>query len=382
MPIQRPASPASPQGRISARAMASAPCAPKHAAPRAHKHTARGAPLCWAGLGVALLVAGCAQAPLAPAAPPVPSADTIAAHVAQAQRTAAADLKSLLVLCNPAPATRPAADAVNSGIAAQIARPAPPPGQAFDNLYYVGGAWASAWALTTSNGIVLIDALNNEAEAALLIDGGLRKLGLDPAQIKTLLVTHGHGDHYGGAPYLEQRYQPRVVMSALDWTMTETRLEFASPLWGAPPKRNAARDVAAVDGQTITQGDARITVYLTPGHTLGTLTPVFDLQSNGRTHRALVWGGTAFNFGNDIPRLQAYIAATERMADVARAQSIDVLLSNHPGYDDSVPKLEARRKQGGAAPNPMVIGTEAVVRALGVMGSCAQAQRDRYLLAR
>lgn len=321
-------------------------------------------------LAAAMLLAGCATQP--------PSNATIAAHVSEAHRIAAADLKSLLVLCNAAPSTRPSQAEADKGIAAQIARTPPPPGQAFDNLFYVGAAWASAWALTTSDGIVLIDALNNEAEAALLIDGGLKKLGLDPARIKTLIVTHGHGDHYGGAPYLEQRYQPRVVMSALDWTMTETKLEFATPLWGAPPKRNAARDVSANDGDTVRQGDTTIKLYLTPGHTLGTITPVFDLKAGASSHRALVWGGTAFNFGNDIPRLDAYIAATQRMAGVAQAQGIDVLLSNHPGYDDSMPKIAALK--AGTQPNPMVIGTPAVVRALNVMGACAQAQRDRFLL--
>ena len=34
---------------------------------------------------------------------------------------------------------------MDKSIAAQIARPAPAPGQAFENLYFVGGAWASAF---------------------------------------------------------------------------------------------------------------------------------------------------------------------------------------------------------------------------------------------
>jgi len=106
----------------------------------------------------------------------------------------------MLVLCKPAPVARPPQDLVDKGIAAQIARPAPAPGQAFENLYFVGGAWASAWALKTSDGIILIDALNNATEAEALIDGGLRKLKLDPAQIRYVIVTHGHGDHYAAPP--------------------------------------------------------------------------------------------------------------------------------------------------------------------------------------
>jgi metallo-beta-lactamase class B len=118
---------------------------------------------------------------------------------------------------------------------------------------------------------------------------------------------------------------------------------------------------------------------ITPGHTLGTITPTFEVKSGGQTHRVLLWGGTAFNFGKNLPRLESYIAATQRMAKLAQAQQIDVMLSNHAGYDDTVRKLEALRKQ--AAPNPFVIGTAAVTRALGAMGECAQAQRDRFLLA-
>jgi metallo-beta-lactamase class B len=91
----------------------------------------------------------------------------------------------------------------------------------------------------------------------------------------------------------------------------------------------------------------------------------------------LLWGGTAFNFGKDLPRLESYINATRRMADVAKERGIDVMISNHPSYDDSIAKMEAMRR-GGAQVHPFVIGNEAVVRSLQVMNSCAQAQRDRF----
>jgi len=330
-------------------------------------------------LGLCLCVTALAvPAQPAPATQPAASADSVAAHVAAAKAAAAGDLGHLMGLCQPVSATRASGEAITKVVAQQLARPAPAPGKAFDNLAYVGGAWASAWALDTQGGIVLIDALNNDAEAAQLIGGGLQQLGMDPARIKTVIVTHAHGDHYGGAKYLSTQYQPRWVMSEIDWRQTEGQLEFATPLWGAPPQR----DVAVNDGDTVVLGDAVITTLLTPGHTLGTITPVFDVRANGQRHRAMVWGGTAFNFGRDLPRLDAYIAATQRLAQVASAQQIDVMLSNHPGYDGTVKKLDLLR-QGGASPgaNPFVIGTPAVLRALTVMGECAMAQRDRFVLA-
>ena len=324
---------------------------------------------------VAALVQGCVQAPRQQEAP---SEATVAAHVATATRAAGTDLTPLLTLCKPAAATRPAQAEVDKGVAALIAKPAPPPGQAFDNLYFVGADWVSAWAIKTSDGIILIDALNTQAEAAALIEGGMRKLGLDPAQIKYVVVTHGHGDHYGGAPYIAAKYRARVVMSDIDWTMTETRLEFATPIWGAPPKR----DVSVKDGHRLTLGDTTLTLYVTPGHTMGTISPVFDVVAGGQKHRAMLWGGTSFNFGKDLPRLDSYIGSTQRMGKVAQAERIDVLLSNHSGVDSSQARLAALRQQppGAAAANPFVIGTAAVERAMNVMGECAQAQRDRFAM--
>ena len=84
------------------------------------------------------------------------SPDTVAAHVAEAQRLAGQDLKALLTLCEPAPATRAAQDAIDRLVSQQIARTPPEPGRAFDDLYYVGAAWASAWALKTTDGVILI----------------------------------------------------------------------------------------------------------------------------------------------------------------------------------------------------------------------------------
>jgi len=303
---------------------------------------------------------------------------TVAAHVAKAKQLAGEDLKPLLVLCQPAPAARATAEQRDQRIAREIARPAPEPGRAFDNLYYVGAAWVSAWAIRTSQGLILIDALNNPKEAEQLVDGGLRKLGLDPAQIKYVIVTHAHGDHYGGAAYLAEKYKARVVMSDEDWKQTEGKLEFQSGWWGPVPKR----DVTVNDGDKVTLGGTSVTTYVTPGHTLGTITPVFDVievkENKRNVHHVMLWGGTAFNFGKDIPRLEMYIAATQRMAKVAHVLPVDVMLSNHSGYDGTVQKLETLRK--APASNPFVIGTEAVERGLLAMGECAMAQRDRFLI--
>lgn len=319
----------------------------------------------------ALAGAGCAQKP------PPASAETVSLHVAEARRLAGEDLKPLLGLCNPAPSIRPDQASIDKLLAVVTSQPAPLPGRVFDNLYYVGAAWVSAWAIRTSEGVILIDALNNAEEAKRIIDDGMRKVGLDPASIRWVIVTHAHGDHYGGLDYLVPRYRPGVVMSEADWRQAEGRLEFDSPHWGRPPRFDAQRDRRTVDGSRLVLGDTAVTLHLTPGHTEGTLSLVFDVSVAGRPHRAMLWGGTAFNFGKDLPRLDSYIASTRRMAEVAEKAKVDVLISNHPSFDDSLGKMEAMR-QGGLAAHPFVIGNAAVLRSLQVMHECAQAQRDRF----
>lgn len=303
----------------------------------------------------------------------------VQAHVAAAERAAGDDLKAFFRLCQPAPVARPVVG--DDMLAKLIATPGPDAAQAFDNLYYVGSGWVSAWVLKTSDGLVLIDALNTADEADRLIVGGMKKLGLDPAQVKALLITHGHGDHYGGARRVQEWVGgsgARVVMSDLDWTMTATQLEFASPLWPAAPVRNPQRDVAARDGDTFRQGDATLQLYITPGHTLGTLSPVIEVRSGGKTYKALVWGGTGFNFGRDYERLDAYIRSTERMRQVAREQNIEVLLSNHPNFDGTVDKLAALRRGSAGQGHPYVVGASTIDRALTVAGECARANRARF----
>ncbi|MFM1987705.1 MAG: hypothetical protein RJA99_662 [Pseudomonadota bacterium] len=325
-----------------------------------------------AAVAVAVLGAACGT----PSAEK-PTQAGVDARVAAAKRLAGDDLAMLMPLCEPQPATRTASGPqVDAMLRKLVEAAAPEPGPVFDNVWFVGSAWVSAWVVRTSDGLVLIDALNNALEARALIEGGMAKLGLDPAQLRYLIVTHGHGDHYGGARYLAEKYRLRVVASEIDWRMMETQLEFSSSVWGAPPQR----DIAVKDGEVLTVGDTAFRLYVTPGHTLGTLSPVFDVKSGGRTHAALLWGGTAFNFGRDLGRLEHYAAAADRMRGIVQRQPIDVLMSNHPGWDGTLRKLQAMRAQGGRVPNPFVTGPKAVDRALAVMGECARAQRDRFLM--
>src|SRR5262245_45170486 len=297
-------------------------------------------------------------------------------HIDAARATAGAEHQavwqavcdSAVALANP-PAGRAGGRAGGRGAAAG-AVPAPPardswyaePQKVFDNLYFVGMTAYSAWAITTSQGIILLAAIFDysiEAE----VDEGLRKLGLNPADIKYVIISHGHVDHAGGAKFLQNKYAARVVMSAADYDL----LDRQNPSW--KPKR----DMVATDGQVLTLGDQTMTLYLTPGHTEGTISTIFPVRDGGERHTVATWGGTSFNFGPIRERLIAYERSAVRFRDIATRANADVILSNHTPYDGTTTKLPALKTRRPGDRNPYVVGADSVRRYLTTVDECAQA---------
>ena len=241
------------------------------------------------------------------------------------------------------------------------------PAKVFDNLYFVGSKIHSSWALKTSEGILLIDTLftyNSEEE----IVGGLKKLGLDPATVKYVIISHAHSDHVGGAKMMQDRFGSRIVMGGPDWDSIEKSVN-------GYPQGKPKRDIVADDGQKITLGDTTVTIVTTPGHTPGTLSMLFTVKDNGKPINVAYSGGTAFNFPSTGPNFDTYIRSQAKMAAAAAAANATILMSNHTEFDSAVPKIKmlALRKPG--EPHTFDIGKEAVARYFTVTGECAQAAR-------
>ena len=305
------------------------------------------------------------------------AADTAQAHVAAARAAAGQDhLELFKDLCAPAtPAPTPQRSA------APAAQPQGPPDRSkwhadpakvFDNLYFVGQTEYSAWAVTTSAGIILIDTIFDYSVEDEIV-GGLKKLGLDPATIKYAIVSHGHSDHVGGAKYLQEHFGARVVMSAADWDLIDR---------GVPVKPK--RDMVAVDGQKLTLGDTTLTLYLTPGHTLGTISTLIPVKDGGTPHLVAEWGGTGFNWLRtrgayitpDRPDkfwFDIYIKSAERFRDVVAKAGADAIIANHTHLDGTKEKLRALAKRKPGEAHPYVIGNDGVKRYLTVADECAKA---------
>ncbi|MGK5543307.1 MBL fold metallo-hydrolase [Streptomyces sp. URMC 127] len=233
--------------------------------------------------------------------------------------------------------------------------PAPKPLKIFDNLAFLSSGWVSAMAVLTDDGVVLIDALTSPAEAESILVPGLRTLGAAPETIKYVVITHGHNDHFGGAQYLVDRYGARVLMTPADWDLlSRTR-----------PAHAPARDLEITDGQQLTLGGTTIRLHCTPGHTSGTVSPIFPVQAGRKRHMAMLWGGM-------LPpatptELRTYLASVHSFRARMRQANVDVELSNHPN-DNGLQRAEQLRQRPDGA-NPFVLGQPRAQRFMAVMDS-------------
>lgn len=217
------------------------------------------------------------------------------------------------------------------------------PYKAFDNVYYVGICWVSAWLITSPNGHVLIDTLYGPYTSQLL--GNVRTLGFDPKDIKLVVVTHGHVDHAGGIGQLRSELAPgtRFAMTQEGWR--EGKEKSSHPRW---PWVMIEPDIVLTDGQTVTGGDVAIQAFETPGHTMGTASFAFDARDGGRTYRAFTVGGLGLNRIRGPEQVESFIASVKRIRTLTQdgARPVELHLTTHgflTGLNEAKDLLKTRK---------------------------------------
>jgi metallo-beta-lactamase class B len=243
------------------------------------------------------------------------------------------------------------------------------PYKVFDNLYFVGTLIHSAWALTTSEGIVIIDTLFDYANEPEIIDG-MTALGLDPNAIEYVLISHAHGDHDQGAALLQNRYGAKVVMGAADWDAT---LQRPADAIGGVPKRDIS---VGPEGMKLTLGDTTIDVVATPGHSPGTLSYFFPVKDGDRTLTVAYSGGTAFNFPRLAENFVIYRDSASKMLAAAGAANATVLMTNHTEFDRAYDRARiAQLPRVADEPHPYETNLGTVQKYFEMQRDCAEAQR-------
>jgi len=292
-------------------------------------------------------------------------------NVDAATRLAAQDLAAALFFCEANP-TAKVTKTLREGINAWFE-----PTRIFDNLSYIGNRFVGVFALETDDGIILFDSGTSIEEAEQHIAPGLVKLGLDPRNVKYIVVTHGHWDHFGGARWFQDHYKTPVGLSQIDWEMIERQEREGSPALGGHPIPR--RDQVIVDGQKLKVGSTVVDLYVTPGHTPGTVSAIFTAQKGGKPVAVSLLGSTAFP-GTIEPTditggLARYRESIKRFRHLSQKARTTVLLNTHLFAFGGDAKLEQVQATGKG--DAFVIGTRGVDRFYGLLDHCMQASEAR-----
>jgi metallo-beta-lactamase class B len=244
------------------------------------------------------------------------------------------------------------------------------PTKIFDNLYVIGNSGTAAYVVQTTDGLLMIDSLGaNQVETQLL--PGFRALGLDPAQVKVILIGHGHADHFGGAPYMQEHFGSKVYISAADWDLMEH--PSASAQLKGPPPVLPKHDQVVAEGQPVVLGDLKVMPVAVPGHTPGSMGYIFPVKDGGKTRMAAIYAGTILtpNIISD-QGLETYLQSVKHFQAETKKAKVEVEIQNHPLMDPIQTKLDRLKARKAGAPNPFVVGQAGYQKFLDVMAGCTE----------
>lgn len=246
------------------------------------------------------------------------------------------------------------------------------PTKLFDNVYAVGNSETAVYALRTSEGVVLLDAgFENKAESVLVPQ--LQKAGLDPANVKYILLGHGHADHFGGAKYFQDHYHTKIATTAADWDLINQ-----TPNRGGTPAAKPTKDVVLAEGQPFKLGDLTVTLVAIPGHTPGSLAFIFSVKDKGKTRMAGLFGGAILTTNIITTEgLKQYTQSVAHYLEKAKQMKVEVELQNHPIFDGMPEKLERLKAAKAGDPSPFVVGNDRYLKMWNIVSQCIQAEVSR-----
>lgn len=149
------------------------------------------------------------------------------------------------------------------------------------NVYFVGNTWCCSHLIDTGEGLILLDT-PCLPELAYLLDG-IWRLGFNPRDIKYILVSHAHMDHYGAVRALAHLTGAKTLLGEVDAEDMENNPERFERMNHESGRFNECfvPDITLKDGDVLEMGNTKIRCVLTPGHTVGVMSHFWETEESG-----------------------------------------------------------------------------------------------------
>lgn len=217
------------------------------------------------------------------------------------------------------------------------------PFQIIEGLYYVGNLWCASHLIDSGEGLILLDVPCASGYPGLLYN--IQKLGFRVDDIKYIVVSHAHTDHYGCVNALVSRTHAKTFLGAVDAKDMLDHLERTRALDAGLGAYNEpfVPDVLLEDGDIIELGNIKMRCVLTPGHTVGVMSHFWDMEVDGKTVHVGIYGGAGYGslsaeglkrFGQPLSMQQVFLESIEKVWD----EPVDLMLGNHPFHSDEYQK--------------------------------------------
>lgn len=221
------------------------------------------------------------------------------------------------------------------------------PFQMYGNLWYVGDSWVCAHIVDTGNGLLLFDAGNCGGGATAMLINAIWEAGFNPADVKWLVLSHGHVDHIGAVNFFQRMFGTKIYLGEPDarifrehpeWVLIHESTDYMDELF--------TPDVEIREGDVIDFGGTKVTFHLSPGHTDGVISCFFDVTDGNETKRVGYYGGFGFNTlqksylleigDTSFSRRQIYLDSIQRVIH----EKVDIFMPNHTNNVDLLNKRQ------------------------------------------
>lgn len=216
------------------------------------------------------------------------------------------------------------------------------PFKIFGNLYFIGTEPASTHLIDTGDGLILLDT--GYQHSMYLVLNNIWELGFSPYDIKYLIHTHGHIDHFGATRAFVELTGAKTFIGRPDEDYANGKLDlsYAKEL-GMEFKETFEPDILIDDGDVIQLGNTEIKCVATPGHTPGAMSYFFNVTDGTETYRAGLHGGMGINtLSSEF--LNQYALPFSLRDDFRNSmlrlnqEKVDIFLGNHMQHNHTLAK--------------------------------------------